>query len=92
MNGMKSVISIDRAGRVVLPKALREQFNLHPGSQLEITTGQDHLELKPADTTPALTREGGLLIHQGAAQVSLSNFIQQTRDERTDRVSRRAGR
>lgn len=45
LNGM--TVSIDGAGRVVIPKSLRDQFNLHAGSQLEITSGVDGLELKP---------------------------------------------
>jgi len=82
LGGMTAIVSIDGAGRIVLPKAFRDQFNLHPGSQIEIATGSDHLELKPVDASPAMLCEHGLWVHQGAARVNLTEAVQQLRDER----------
>ncbi|MEN9840296.1 MAG: Antidote-toxin recognition MazE, bacterial antitoxin, partial [Verrucomicrobiota bacterium] len=31
-------ITIDRAGRVVLPKSIRDRFHLTPGTEIELTT------------------------------------------------------
>lgn len=79
---MTAIISIDRAGRVVLPKKAREQFQLHPGSLLELTAAKDHLQLRPLDLQPALLREGNLWVHQGSASVPLADTLRQVRDER----------
>jgi AbrB family looped-hinge helix DNA binding protein len=38
-------VSIDRAGRVVVPKPLREQLGLSPDTPLEIEAVDGHLEL-----------------------------------------------
>ena len=81
-DGMNAIVSIDGAGRIVLPKPIRDQFNLLPGSRLEIATAADRLELKPMDSSPALACEQGLWVHQGAAQASLTDAVQQLRDER----------
>lgn len=81
-NGMNTVVSIDRAGRIVLPKPLRDRFNLHAGSQLEIASSSDHLELKPIDSAQAMACEGGLWVHQGVAQVNLLDAVSQLREER----------
>ena len=44
---MSFTISIDQAGRLVLPKPIRERFNLAGGSKIEVQTVGDHVELKP---------------------------------------------
>jgi AbrB family looped-hinge helix DNA binding protein len=85
---MKKVLIVDRAGRVVLPKQLREQFNLHPGSQLEIALGPNHVELKPAETAMMLRRKSKLWIHHGRAQASLDRAVTNTREERLRAVAR----
>jgi len=49
MNGM--TVKIDKAGRIVLPKPVRERFQLREGSELVIEEGSDGLTLKPVETT-----------------------------------------
>ena len=50
-------VSIDSAGRVVVPKRLREELGLTPGTPLEIDVVDGHLELS-APHEPARL-EGG---------------------------------
>jgi AbrB family looped-hinge helix DNA binding protein len=38
-------VSIDKAGRVVVPKPLRDQLGISPGTPLEIEVVDGHLEL-----------------------------------------------
>jgi len=51
-------VSIDSAGRVVVPKHLRDAVGLSPGKPLEIDVVGDHLELsatdEPAKLVPGL--------------------------------------
>lgn len=85
---MNAIVSIDEAGRLVLPKRLRLQFNLHAGSELEVAAYRDHLELKPLEALPPLKEVGSLLVHQGSTQVPLSNAVRQLRGERAATQSR----
>ena len=39
--------TIDRFGRIVLPKKLRDDFNLEPGSQIHIEESGQETILKP---------------------------------------------
>ena len=39
------LVSIDRAGRVVIPKELRDQLDLGPNAELELTVDGDGLRL-----------------------------------------------
>lgn len=55
---------MDSAGRVVLPKAVRDRFNLVGGSQLELVAVGDRMELTPIvdSKEPELSKKGGLLV------------------------------
>jgi AbrB family looped-hinge helix DNA binding protein len=81
-DAMKKILSVDQAGRLVLPKQLRDQFGLHPGSQLELAIGSDHVELKPVEATASLRRKKNLWVHYGRAQTSLIQAVASLRDER----------
>ncbi|MCX6602297.1 MAG: AbrB/MazE/SpoVT family DNA-binding domain-containing protein [Acidobacteria bacterium] len=39
--------TIDNAGRVVIPKALRDQAGLSPGTEIRIELRDGHLEIEP---------------------------------------------
>ena len=58
-------IQIDKAGRIVLPKPVRDRLGLRPGSDLQMEETADGLILKPREVRPALALEGGLLVYTG---------------------------
>ena len=55
-------VTIDRAGRLVVPKALRDELNLEPGTSLEIRAREGRLELEPLVTPMRLVRRGKGLV------------------------------
>ena len=54
--GMKT--TIDSAGRIVVPKALRQALGLKPGQELEARAGDGKLEFEVAPTPVTLQRRG----------------------------------
>ena len=82
--------TIDRAGRVVVPKQLRDRFNLAPGTELEVAASSDGVLLRKVGTAPALIRKQGILIHHGSARVTL-DIVEFMRAERAARSQRLAG-
>jgi AbrB family looped-hinge helix DNA binding protein len=50
--------TIDRAGRVVIPKPLREQAGLKEGIELQIEFRDGRIEIEPASVPMRLTRVG----------------------------------
>jgi AbrB family looped-hinge helix DNA binding protein len=55
-------VTIDRAGRLVVPKALREELGLEGGTELEIRVREGRLELEPTATPMRLVRRGKGLV------------------------------
>lgn len=60
ISGMKS--SIDSAGRLVVPKAIREQARLKPGVPVEIRWRSGVIEIEPAPVPVKLRRRGRFLV------------------------------
>jgi len=50
--------TIDAAGRIVVPKALRQVLDLKPGQALEIRAGDGRLEIEIAATPMTLQKRG----------------------------------
>ena len=82
INGMKSTLTIDKAGRVVLPQKVRNQFGLRSGAALELKVSANAITLYPADAEAALTKENGLYVHEGKPDDSLLDVVERTRDNR----------
>jgi AbrB family looped-hinge helix DNA binding protein len=58
--GMRS--TIDKAGRVVIPAAIRERAGLSPGSELEITEDELGVRLQRVAPGPKLVKVGRRLV------------------------------
>jgi AbrB family looped-hinge helix DNA binding protein len=53
---MTITLTLDKAGRVVLPKPVRDEMQLRAGDSLELESSEDRIVLRP--------RRGGVGLHQ----------------------------
>lgn len=60
--------TIDRAGRVVVPKPLRAELGLHGGEELDISVRDGRIEIEPVSETMRLVKRGGFLAAEIAAK------------------------
>jgi AbrB family looped-hinge helix DNA binding protein len=51
-------VAIDAAGRIIVPKSLRQALGLKPGQVLEIRAGDGRLEIEVAATPMRLEKRG----------------------------------
>lgn len=58
--------AIDAAGRVIVPKALREQLGLSPGRELDIRERDGVLVIEPMPTPVTLVRRGKRVVARPA--------------------------
>ncbi len=54
--------TIDAAGRIVIPKKLREQAGLQPGMELEVSCRDGRIEVEPAAPGYHMERRGRFLV------------------------------
>jgi len=57
---MNGTVEIDKAGRIVVPKKLRDALHLVPGTRLSIERTGDRLTLMPSSTAARLVVENGI--------------------------------
>ena len=55
-------VKVDAAGRVQLPKALRESVGLEPGSVVDVSRYGSGLQLTPGGRTARLVERDGVLV------------------------------
>jgi AbrB family looped-hinge helix DNA binding protein len=82
------VVRIDKAGRVVVPKPLRERLRLTPDTELEAIERPEGLLLKRLEQSPSMVKIDGLWVHQGAAEpgANWDRVIDDLREERIESV------
>ncbi len=54
--------TIDRAGRLVLPKPIRDAAGIAPGAELEIRFADGRIEIEPAPLEVRLVKRGSLTV------------------------------
>ena len=81
---MVKTLTIDQAGRVVLPKRVRDEFHLRGGDHLELESDGGQITLRPAPSSSALCREWGVWVYRSGRKtdVSISALTDPVRDER----------
>jgi len=57
-----AVSTIDSAGRLVLPRDIRDQAKFEPGMPLRIIFRDGHVEIEPAPREVRVVRKGGIRV------------------------------
>lgn len=79
---------IDKFGRIVIPKKLREEFGLTPGTEIAIDPAEDGIEIKPVEDHPRLVRnEDGILVFVGEADFDVNAALREDRSRRVRKLS-----
>jgi AbrB family looped-hinge helix DNA binding protein len=73
--------TIDGAGRLVIPKPIREQAGLKPGSVLDIRWNGEHIEIEAATLPVRLVQEGRFLVAVPEVEVPelTADVVEETR-------------
>lgn len=64
---------IDKAGRVVLPKQVRDELAIRPGDRLKVSIRGNEVTLRPARETSGFIRRGRALVFSSGEADALEN-------------------
>jgi AbrB family looped-hinge helix DNA binding protein len=86
---MDTIIEIDKAGRVVVPKQIRDTLHLIPGTKLNIRIEGNEIILKHEAKPRGLYRKRGVLVYDSGLPVpaEVVDWLKEDREERMDKVS-----
>lgn len=87
---MRTTVVLDRMGRVVIPKALRDELQLGPSDRLEVEWVGEQIRLQPVRGAAPIRQEGGAWVFRSsewraAAKkpgVSIRGLMEKGREER----------
>jgi len=79
--------TIDRFGRVVVPKDMRDRLGLRPGSELNIEEHDKEIVIKQAEQESPLRIEEGVLVFAGIVLGDITESIRRQREERIKKLS-----
>jgi AbrB family looped-hinge helix DNA binding protein len=87
---MSSRLTVDKLGRIVLPKPVREKLDLAAGDQLELEALEDRVTLRPVRGNAQLRKKRGVWVFRSGEPLSAATVretVERVRRER-DRATR----
>ena len=82
---MSAIVTLDKAGRVVIPKALRDELRLAPGDSLALESDGGLLMLRPVRSSSPLRKKRGIWVFHGDRKISAAETdraLESVRQER----------
>jgi AbrB family looped-hinge helix DNA binding protein len=80
---MTTKLTLDKAGRVLIPKPLRQELHLGPGDKLHLESAGEEITLRPLRPKALLKKESGVWVYQGEpSDTSITALIDREREKR----------
>lgn len=90
---MTTTVTLDKAGRVVIPKPVRDEMHLDAGDELELLFEGESLTLRPVRVLPRLRKKHGIWVFGGTGRITpaeTDSVVRGVREQR-DRQNRGDG-
>lgn len=88
---MNATVTLDKAGRVVLPKILRDELHLAPGDTLDLKVEGEQVTLRPRRATPPLQKERGVWVFRTGEPLTAGETLETLRNIREQRARHNTG-
>jgi len=88
---VNTAVTIDKAGRVVIPKEIRDELRLEAGDTLTLESEGERVTLRPVRGGTPLRKERGVWVFHGGKPLSLAEANQLVRDAREQRDRHNSG-
>lgn len=80
---------IDKFGRVVIPKRIRDHLGLKTGTVLYIEEHNHDIVLKIAENIPQIKVKEGVAVYMAQATDDIESIVKDERDDRLDKLGGR---
>ncbi|HWY54617.1 MAG TPA: AbrB/MazE/SpoVT family DNA-binding domain-containing protein [Terriglobales bacterium] len=85
---MVTTLTIDKAGRIVLPKPVRDELQLSPGDSLEVESSEERVVLRPVRGHGRVYKKQGVWVFDSGEPLEsdvVNKTIRRVREERDRR-------
>jgi AbrB family looped-hinge helix DNA binding protein len=89
---MATHVTLDKAGRIVLPKPLRDELRLEAGDTLEVETSSDEITLRPSRGHAQLRKKQGIWVYRSGEPLSQATVDKTVQEVRQDRENHNLGK
>jgi AbrB family looped-hinge helix DNA binding protein len=91
-NGIvKDIVTLDKAGRIILPKPLRDELHLSPGDTLDLSVEGEQVTLRPRRSFSPLQRKQGVWVFSTGKPMTSDETAEVLRKVREQRDRHNAG-
>jgi len=78
--------TIDKFGRVVIPKRIRNNLGLYPNVELDIVEDMESITIHPISEEPLIVNKGGVLVVRAKLTESVEDFVGKDRRDRVKHI------
>jgi len=89
---VNTTTTIDKAGRIVLPKQIRQELQLGPGDVIELEASEDRVVLRPARGKGRMYKEHGMWVFDSGEPLTVEMVNMTLRQVREERDRRNVGK
>ena len=82
---MVNIATLDNAGRILIPKMLRDELHLEPGDTLELESEGESVRLRPVRAATPLRKERGVWVFRSGKKLPASvteKALEEVREQR----------
>jgi len=82
---MNTQVTIDSAGRIIIPKSVRDELRIEPGDALELESENMAMTLRPVRSVSPLKKERGIWVFRSGNKITAdesAKFLKDIREQR----------
>lgn len=79
--------TLDKSGRILIPRQVRDDLRLAPGTVLKIEEREGGILLSPLAESPGLRFEDGVLVFAGELEGDIEATLQKDREDRARKLA-----
>jgi AbrB family looped-hinge helix DNA binding protein len=84
---IRIMAKVDKFGRIVIPKKIRQELGIRDNSAVFIETGANGLLLKPEKSVPFIKDMDGIIVVCSEASGDFSGFLDEEREKRIKKIA-----